>query len=210
VTTGETLLESRRAMLQDCYGAPVYNRYGLREISGYIAQECKARNGLHINVEHVMLEIVENGEPVGDGKTGKIVITDLHNYVMPLIRYDTGDIGAISTQPCSCGITWPLLQNVQGRESEYVVIMDNIRVPLSIFVDSFSCTFRRSIAELQFVQRRDESIVIRLVPGGQFNTSDLTKFRAYFREFLSNFEIEIVKELPPGRSGKKALLIRES
>lgn len=210
VATAETLLESERAAIEETFECSLYNRYGLREISGYVAQECRAQEGLHVNVGHVMVEIVDNGRAGADGKPGRIIVTDLHNRVMPFIRYDTEDVGVLLNEPCSCGVTWPLLKIIQGRQSDYVIIKDGARVPLSIFVDSFLHSFAGRIAQVQFVQRREGFTIVRIVPEKRFTSDDMVKVRDYFSRLLSRFDLELVHDLPVAKSGKRPLLIRET
>jgi len=210
VATAEGLLESQRETIQSAFDCSVYNRYGLREISGYVAQECKEQRGLHVNVDHVILEIVDNGHPVADGKPGRVVITDLHNRIMPLIRYDTEDIGTLSTEPCICGMTWPLLETVHGRESDYVVAKNGTRIPLIIFAGEFARSFVKSIVQVQFLQRREGSVSVRIVPRKGFTPEDMVRVRSYFSRLLPSFDVELVHDLPSLKSGKRPLLVKES
>lgn len=208
VSTAETLLESARGTIHDAFNCSVYNRYGLVELSGYVAQECQAQAGLHVNMEHFLLEIVDDGGPVSDGKPGRIIVTDLHNHVMPLIRYDTGDVGILSERQCPCGITWPLLESVQGRECDYLVLKDGSRFPLSNFAGNFLRCFLWSVVQVQFVQRRDGSVLVRVVPRSKLSSGDVTRMKRYFSGLLAAFDIEAVSEIPV-KSGKRPLLIRE-
>jgi len=208
VTSAETLVDSARDTIRDAFGCPVYNRYGLRELSGYIAQECQARGGLHVNMEHVFLEIVDDGGPVPNGTPGRIIVTDLYNHVMPLIRYDTGDIGILSRRQCPCGITWPLLESIQGRECDYVVLKDGSQFPLSNFAGNFLRSFLRSVAQVQFVQKRDGCLLVRIVPRLELSSDDVHRMRRYYSELLRTFDLELVSETV-AKSGKRPLLIRE-
>lgn len=209
VSTGDDLLQSQRTPIERSFECKLYNRYGLREISGYIAQECKVQRGLHINVEHVMLEIVDEGGIVLHGEPGRIVITDLHNHVMPLIRYDTGDVGILSTRQCTCGITWPLLEVIQGRQRDYVVLKDGSRIHLGIIADSFLHHFSGTILQVQFVERDQGSMIIRMVRQKRLTQTDVTKVEAYFGKLFSSFDLEFTRDLSPDMSGKIPLLVRE-
>jgi phenylacetate-CoA ligase len=123
ISSAETLYPWQRDISERAFACPVYNRYGCREF-GDIAHECDRREGLHLNAEKVFLEILdENLEPCDKEKTGEIVITDLENYGMPLIRYRIGDRGSFSNKSCSCGRGLPLLESVEGRT------LDVIRTP---------------------------------------------------------------------------------
>lgn len=161
-----------------------------------------------MNMEHVFLEIVDDGGPVPNGTPGRIIVTDLYNHVMPLIRYDTGDIGILSRRQCPCGITWPLLESIQGRECDYVVLKDGSQFPLSNFAGNFLRSFLRSVAQVQFVQKRDGCLLVRIVPRLELSSDDVHRMRRYYSELLRTFDLELVSETV-AKSGKRPLLIRE-
>ena len=120
ISSAETLFEWQREIIEKAFRCPVYNRYGCREF-GDIAHECARREGLHVNSDRVYIEILgENLETVEDCETGEIVITDLDNYVMPLIRYRIGDVSSLKNDTCSCGRSLPLLKKVEGRTLDIV------------------------------------------------------------------------------------------
>lgn len=209
VATEENLLGSVRRSIENAFQCELYKRYGLREVSGYVAQECKAQRGLHVNVEHFYVEIVQDGQVVSDGKLGRIVITDLHNRVMPFIRYDTEDVGVLSRHGCTCGITWPLLETVQGRQSDYIFLRNNTRVPIGIFADKFLHSFTKKVAQIQLREDRQGFVLVRIVPENNFTPRDMVQVKDYFSRFLSSFDVERVDRLPSVGSGKTPLLVRE-
>ena len=209
VSTGDDLLGSQRTLIERWFECRLYNRYGLREISGYIAQECMAQQGLHINVEHVMLEIVDEEDVAVQGKPGRIIITDLLNRVMPLVRYDTGDIGILSANPCTCGITWPLLQVVQGRQGDYVALKDGTRIHLGIIADSFLHHFFLRILQVQFVEHEKGFMTVRMVPQDRLTHTDMTEVRAYLSKLFSSFDVKFMHDLPSDTFGKTPLLVRK-
>ena len=93
VTSAEMLEEEDRRTLEEVFGCPVFNRYGCREVS-VIASECPAHSGLHVNAECLLVEIETPSGPADPGEVGAILVTDLLNLAMPLIRYRIGDLGA--------------------------------------------------------------------------------------------------------------------
>ena len=114
-----TLTDEARGKLSRVFGARVHNKYGSRECAD-MACECAA-GGFHIYTTGVHLEIVDDaGRPVPAGTTGRILVTLLHNRRFPLIRYEIGDIGALSAAKCACGSPLPLLERVEGRVSEII------------------------------------------------------------------------------------------
>jgi phenylacetate-CoA ligase len=106
-----------RATLSRVFGARIHNKYGSRECAD-MACEC-AQGGFHIFATGVHLEVVDDaGAPVPAGVTGRILVTLLHNFRFPIIRYEIGDLGALADRRCACGSPFPLLDRVEGRLSE--------------------------------------------------------------------------------------------
>ena len=114
ITTAEVLTQADREVIESAFGVKVYNEYGCGEI-GTIAHECE-HGQLHINSENIIVEILdESGERVPSGQIGEIVVTELNNTLMPLIRYQMKDFGSLSNESCKCGRNLPVLQKIQGR-----------------------------------------------------------------------------------------------
>ena len=121
--TSERLYDEQRALLQSAFGCPVANGYGGRD-AGFIAHECP-EGGMHISAEDIIVEIVDSrGQPLPAGASGEIVVTHLASGDFPFIRYATGDIGALDPQACSCGRGLPLLRQIEGRATDFVVAKD--------------------------------------------------------------------------------------
>lgn len=114
VATGEVFDEPTREFLEDTLGCEAFTSYGINEVQS-ISWECKRKEGQHITADSVVLEVVRDGETVGPGEEGELVLTGLISRAMPLIRYRTGDIGVLDESKCSCGRTLPLLKSVEGR-----------------------------------------------------------------------------------------------
>ena len=109
LSSGGELTPSVRSFVSEQLGCAIYDQYVLEEI-GVIGTECSIHDGFHINSESIIVEITdESGKPLSEGEYGKVVVTDLLNYNMPFIRYDTGDQGIITFKPCTCGIYTPRL-----------------------------------------------------------------------------------------------------
>jgi phenylacetate-CoA ligase len=117
VVGAERLYDFQKEEIERSFRCPVFNRYGATEFSN-IASECEKREGMHINVDNLWVEVVDGeGRPV-TGEVGDIVITDLENRAMPLVRYRIGDRGIMTEATCSCGRSFPMLKEVVGRVSE--------------------------------------------------------------------------------------------
>ncbi|WP_215409316.1 glycosyltransferase [Janthinobacterium sp. JC611] len=121
--TAERLYDEQRAQIAAAFGCPVANGYGGRD-AGFIAHECPD-GGMHVTAEDVIVEILDaQGQPLPPGATGQIVVTHLATQDYPFIRYATGDVGALGTEPCACGRGLPLLQKIEGRSTDFLTAAD--------------------------------------------------------------------------------------
>jgi phenylacetate-CoA ligase len=123
---GEPWTEGLRAQIDRALGLKAINFYGLSEMCGPgVATEClTARDGLHVQEDHFLVEVVDpaDGTPVAHGSDGELVFTTLTKEALPLIRYRTGDLGAITIEPCVCGRTTARLIRLGGRQDDMMII----------------------------------------------------------------------------------------
>jgi len=199
ITTAVCLTESLRRKIESRWGVLVLNRYGLREVSGYVAQECMRQEGLHLNSARAVVEIVRDGEIVSPGEQGEIVITDLSNYVMPFIRYATGDI-AEQGDSCPCGNTFPLLHKIIGRSVEYLRAKNGDLIPLSAFTDSFGARFLNDVIQFRFVDRGVGKLDVKIVPAHEFSETTRIRIEQWLKPFVDEVDIEIVDSIPWDRT----------
>ncbi|MFZ1945921.1 MAG: hypothetical protein WAW06_00040 [bacterium] len=200
VVSGETMFEWQRESIEEAFGAPVYNHYGCREF-GAIARECRLRKGLHVAASRVILEIVPTAEaPPGSG-VGEIVITDLDNFGMPLVRYAIEDLGSVTWERCECGLGLPRLEAALGR------VLDVVRAPNGNFLGgSFWTLLMRKVegvASFQVVQQTTDRLEIAIVPAAGFSEESkrylLEKIgEACGPEMKVRFEIRQAIEPTPG------------
>lgn len=121
--TSECLYPPQREQIERVFGCGVANGYGGRD-AGFIAHQCPA-GGMHITAEDIIVEVLgPDGQPVPRGESGEIVVTNLQTGDYPFIRYRTGDIGALDTAPCSCGRGLPLLKEIKGRTTDFMILAD--------------------------------------------------------------------------------------
>jgi phenylacetate-CoA ligase len=121
--TSERLYDEQRLQINKTFSCPVANGYGGRD-SGFIAHECP-EGGMHLTAEDIIVEIVNpNGIGLPPGESGEIVVTHLATEDFPFIRYRTGDIGVLDTNICNCGRGLPLLKEIQGRSTDFLVAQD--------------------------------------------------------------------------------------
>ena len=125
-----------------------------------IAAECEQHNGLHVTADNLYVEVVANGRLCEPGERGEILLTDLHNYGMPLIRYKVGDVGSWKGDSCACGRGLPLLNVVEGRT------LDLLSTPEGGVVagEFFPCLLKdfAAIRRYQVIQEQRDELTIRL------------------------------------------------
>jgi phenylacetate-CoA ligase len=205
ITSAEVLEPGDRQLIEDTFGCPVFNRYGCREVS-VIASECDHHTGLHTMAEGLVVEIVNaQGQPVRHGDVGSIVITDLLNRAMPLIRYRIGDLGAWDKGPCPCGRSMPRLRTVAGRVTDFLVGGDS-RLVSGVFLATYLVAHRPSLGQVQIMQEKAGQVLYRIRPGHAFQAeADLDYLHEKTRQHLGNDVVvdwELVDELKPEVSGK--------
>jgi phenylacetate-CoA ligase len=161
----EHLTAGQRMIIEKAFKAKIANHYGLTEVYP-IAYDCLHQK-LHIRTDNVYLEVLDiNGEPVTDGEKGEIVVTNLYNFSMPLIRYRTGDMGAISTEMCECGSHKPVLELTEGRISDKVLTRNGEMNAVAIHsvTNQFFKAEYSTITQLQIVQYDITDFHINLIP----------------------------------------------
>jgi phenylacetate-CoA ligase len=168
VATSMMLVEHERIIIEQAFSCKVTNRYGCEEV-GLIAVECEQHQGMHINNAHLIVECLDgNDQPVKSGEPGKLVITDLNNYAMPLIRYRVEDVGILSERQCSCGRTSPLLERLEGRVADFLKKADGGQVAGVSLVER-TLTKIPGIEQMQLVQEQLHEIHINRVKGKEYN-----------------------------------------
>ena len=159
-SSAEQLRPEMRRDIERFFGTKVHDFYGSREV-GAIAGECKA-GSLHIFSFNNIVELLdEHGQPVPEGTAGRVTVTTLHNYSMPLIRYEVGDV-AIAAPPCPCGNPLPCLSHIEGRITDQFVTLRGGRVSGEYFTHLFY--FNDTVLQFQVVQHSVDAIEILYVP----------------------------------------------
>jgi phenylacetate-CoA ligase len=122
---GEPSTDAAKREIESRLGITATDNYGLTEVIGPgVAGECEAADGLHINEDHFLWELVDpvSGEPVGEGETGELVLTSLTKEAFPVLRYRTHDLTSVTLEPCSCGRTTARMSKVRQRTDDMLII----------------------------------------------------------------------------------------
>ena len=163
ISTAMVLHGYQRKLIEQVFDCRVTNRYGCEEVS-LIACECERHAGLHVNDESAVVEVLDrDGDyPAPLGSPGRVVVTDLANYAMPLLRYEVGDVAVRAVKACRCGRESVLLESIAGREADYVVTRSGHYVSGISLTEEVSKSIP-SIAELQIIQESVDQFCFRLV-----------------------------------------------
>jgi len=203
ICTTAPLLPQARKHIEQTFRCKVFDQYGSREV-GPVACECHAQEGLHIFTPIQRVEILDsNDQPVKGEDIGQIVITNLHNYSMPLIRYKIGDTGCFSNKPCSCGRGFPLLKEISGRLFAHFVKKDGSLVHSQFFVALFF--FKSWVKEFKVVQTDYGLIDISVALEGKADQNDIVVITNKIKQVMGadcRVEFKFVDEIPPTASGK--------
>ncbi|MGH9906094.1 MAG: phenylacetate--CoA ligase family protein, partial [Pyrinomonadaceae bacterium] len=213
ITIAETLSPARRRLLDEYFGAPIINRYGLRELGSWSAQSCPESPDLfHINTELVVCEILrEDNTPCSPGEKGRVVLTDLHNYARPFIRYDTGDLAIASWEQCTCGRGFPLLGEIEGRSKECLhTPAGNMISPvvlghyLFVYHDHLDV-----VRHYQLVQESRNRATLLVVPDKGWNDQRRERLQSDLARLLGDemeVDVQTVPEIPTETTGKRPII----
>jgi len=200
VSTAQTLEPEDRALLEEALGARVFDRYGSREFS-VIAAECEGSPpSLHVMDESYVVELLLDGRPARPGEVGEVVVTDLNNFSVPLIRYRLGDLATAldPDEACSCGRSLSRIGAVQGRRRSVIECADGTRLPGAFFARFFA-DHGYAVRALQVAQDEPGTLTLRVVRGPQFTERAFEELLASLRDHVggTRIDVELVDELPP-------------
>ena len=159
-TYSERLPEELRDLVLKAWGVPLSDLYSANEV-GYVALQCPESGLYHVQSEDVLVEVIgDDGRQCAAGESGRVVVTSLHNFAMPLLRYDLGDVATVGA-PCPCGRTLPTLERILGRSRNMMRLPGGRSAwpgfPLNTLVEL------DAIRELKMIQHSLEEIEIEMV-----------------------------------------------
>jgi phenylacetate-CoA ligase len=159
-TISEILPPELRELCREAWGVPVTDSYSAEEV-GYIALQCPQHPHYHFQAECVRAEILDaGGRPCAPGELGRLVVTSLHNFAMPLVRYDIRDY-AEAGAPCDCGRGLPVAARIAGRVNNMLATREGGRYWPVFGIRALQ--ERAEIRQHQFVQTRFDRVEARLV-----------------------------------------------
>lgn len=217
ITSAETLYPHHRGVIEQAFGCEVFNRYASRETALEV-QECERHEGMHISIDTAILEVVDDQDREADeGTSGRLLVTDLTNFAMPLIRYQIEDVGVATQQFCSCGRPFPMIRNIEGRVSDLVILGDGRMIhPLFMMYLMYPTPTQDwnegmeqpvpGIRQYEITQTDYHAFDLRIVLDDGWDGSHLGYLSDNFRRYLgtdTRVTIAIVPEIPAGPSGKR-------
>jgi len=200
--TSERLYDHQRDRIAEVFGCPVANGYGGRD-AGFIAHACP-RGGMHITAEDIVVEIVDpEGRVLPPGESGEIVVTHMATKDFPFIRYRTGDVGVLDTERCPCGRGLPLLKEIQGRTTDFIVAQDGTVLHGLALI--YVLRDLPGVAEFKIVQESLDLTRVQIVKGPGYSSEAEKEIRQVFQKRLGSgvkIEIEYVERIAAEKSGK--------
>ncbi|HTU50716.1 MAG TPA: hypothetical protein VMF56_08985 [Acidobacteriaceae bacterium] len=201
IVSAEMLLPGKRQILEETFRGKVFDRYGCREVS-VIASECEYHSGLHVNADALIVEV--EPDPNLPAGMGRVLVTDLLNRSMPLIRYEIGDLASLDSEMrCPCGRSLPLIGNIQGRTSDF------LRLPSGRMIAGPSLALlaadMNDVRQVQFIQADPSHVTLKVVAGNGYCQRTEEELRRRMQPYLeqeSCLTIVIADSIPSEPSGK--------
>ena len=208
-TVSECVDRELRAACQEILGCKIVSNYSASE-TGYMAVQCPENAHYHVMAESCKLEVVDQDtKPCLPGSIGRVLITPLHNFATPLLRYEIGDEAEVGNA-CSCGRGLPVLNDIVGRTSNYITLKTGERQRVDLA--HYRISALRSIKEFQLVQTSLETITLRLAVTSAFSAADREFVQSLLnRQFGRHFtcDIEILESIPKTPAGKLLQFVSE-
>ena len=200
--TSEKLYDDQRRSISSAFGCPVANGYGARD-AGFIAHECPS-GSLHISAEDIVVEILRpDGSVAEPGESGEIAVTHLATRDFPFVRYRTGDVGVLGNERCACGRGLPVLRDVEGRTTDFVVAQDGTVMHGLALI--YALRDLPGIERFKIEQVSLDCTRVQIVASPPFCAADEERIRGDFKARLGaavDVRIERVDEIPAEASGK--------
>lgn len=209
LTSSETLLPFQRETIEKSFQCKIFDYFGMAERVAF-ATECENHTGHHFNMDYGITEIVDkNGEPIENGKMGRIVGTSIHNLAMPLIRYETNDVTSIQKKKCPCGREFPLIGDVATRTEDIVVTKDGRMISPTVLMYPFDPLLDK-IEMSQIIQDDVNNITVKIVKRPQYSQQDTNLLLSGLHERVGDdmeIKLEFVDSIPTDPSGKFQFVI---
>ena len=206
-TTGSTLHKTTRYLIEKQFDCRIFDSYSCE--GGANVSECETHNCYHSSMEYAITEIISNNEEVNEGEKGRLITTDLINYAVPFIRYDTQDYVTKSKERCSCGRNLLAIEKIDGRDSDILITPGGKYLIVHIFNIFFESI--DSVDQFQVRQDKINKINILLKVNEKYTKEEEKKTYNYWEKYIGEdvkIKISVVNDIPLAKSGKRRFLIR--
>ncbi|MBI3805607.1 MAG: phenylacetate--CoA ligase family protein [Nitrospirae bacterium] len=208
ICTAEKMYDHHRELFREVFNCPIVDEYGSSE-NGILAFQCKNGN-MHIMSDHMCIEFLdEKDRPVKPGELGRIVVTDLASYGMPLLRYDIGDMGRPSEKTCSCGVRLPLMDIVEGRKEDFIRTKDGKLVHAAYLCYTLKDD---TVSEFKMYQKDLNTLLVYIVKSPNFSSDTEKILDRKLRTSLGEemrITFEYLERIPREKSGKLRYFVSE-
>ena len=182
--------QGSRESLEAAFGCEITDIYGSDE-AGCIAWECKSCQGYHLNQDLLIVEVLKQGRPASPGESGEVIITNLHSYAMPFIRYAQGDVVTLSTKKPVCGCTFPLIEQIEGRTDDFIQLKNGRKIsphPVYHSIDPIP-----GIRKWRLIQEEIDIFKLEIEASPDYSTDSETAIRKNLEElFKLSINLNIV------------------
>ena len=208
-TMSESVDESLRELCLEVFGCPVFSNYTCNE-TGYIALQCPSGSNYHVVSESALVEVVDQeGRACQPGEIGRVLVTPLYNFAMPLLRYQVGDEAEVGS-PCACGRGLPSLTRIVGRLEDYVTLRSGLKRRVDI--EHYKISRIQAIREFQLVQTCLERVELRVVASRPLEVEDQEKLEEVLKKSFEGYldwGVVFVDSLPRTPAGKLRQFLSE-
>jgi len=216
-TTAETLLPYYRMSIEKAFHCKVFDCYGCGD-GGAQAYECPTHNGYHLAIERAIIEFIDtNNNIIKPGQTGDIISTDLHNYAMPFIRYNTGDMGALAETHCSCGRGLTLMKSIEGRILDFILLPNGNKIRglrlIDLFYEHIGGGYIKelsTIKQFQLIQNKQDELIVRIVQGAAPTDDEIDYLKSELVKALMypmDIKFEFVDMIEQTKNAKRKFII---
>ena len=210
MSSAQIMPEQVRRTIEERFETQVFDKYGSREFSG-IAYEDDSHTGHLVMAESYIVEILKDGRPARPGEIGEVVITDLNNFHVPLIRYRIGDLAVAMDEDAGTNEQrqLPRVGRIEGRSQAIVMCSNGAWLPGTFFAHYFK-DHDQIIRHYQVVQEARGAITLKIVPGQHFTEAALATIVRDLRPFTGEdmrIDTQVVDEIPLVRTGKRTSVV---
>ena len=205
ISSAQGLPDNVRELIETGFDTKVYDKYGAREFSG-IAYQCGQSPDHHVVDETYIVELLVDDRPAEPGEIGEVVITDLSNFSVPLIRYRIGDLAVAvdESTPCPCGRHLSRIGRIEGRTQAIVHCANGSWLPSSLFLHFFK-DYEHAVRFFQIRQERRGEFVLKIVKNRRFTTTEFEAMMKKLRRFVGDetkIDVEFCDDDPVARDGE--------